>query len=100
MFSAHERQKIETLLSKLANGESIDLKQMVYLHNLANQDQAVDASLKRAKREQINNHNHDHIYNLLNVLDLGSPDPQSVFNPNKEDLGEWLSGAPSWITRS
>ena len=37
---------------------------------------------------------------LLNGLDLCSSDPHSTYNPDQEDLGEWFSGAPSWIRRS
>ena len=40
------------------------------------------------------------IEELLNGLDLCSSDPHSTYNPDQDDLGEWFSGAPSWIRRS
>ena len=44
--------------------------------------------------------NSNPIDELLNGLDLCSSDPHSTYNPEKDDLGEWFSGAPSWIRRS
>ena len=100
MLSETQRQRLKMLLKKLANGEDIEFKQMVYLHKIASEDQSFEASLKRAKRI-LNNKIHDNnIDKLLNDLDLGSPEPQSDFNPSNEDLGEWFSGAPSWLARS
>ena len=37
---------------------------------------------------------------LLNGLDLNSEEPHVTYNPDHDDLGEWFSGAPSWIRRS
>ena len=37
---------------------------------------------------------------LLDGLDLCSDEPHSTYNPNSDDLGDWFSGAPSWIRRS
>ena len=37
---------------------------------------------------------------LLEGLDLSSDEPHVTYNPDHDDLGEWFSGAPSWIRRS
>ena len=37
---------------------------------------------------------------LLNGMDLAPEEPNSTYNPDRDDLGEWFSGAPSWIRRS
>ena len=37
---------------------------------------------------------------LLDSLNLGTEEPYSEFNPEKEDLGDWFMGCPSWLARS
>jgi len=56
--------------------------------------------LLKATRIQQKNHNSNPIDKILDGLDLCSPDPHSTYNPDHDDLGEWFSGAPSWIRRS
>ena len=82
----------------MSNGESVSLKERLYLSKYADQNQTVSNCLRRAQlsQQKINNN----IDKLLNNLDLNPSDPQSIFQDKEDDLGEWFCGAPSWLGRS
>ena len=57
--------------------------------------------VKRIQRDLISEENScKGVDQLINNLDLGFADPKDNFNPENDDLGEWFSGAPSWLGRS
>ena len=72
----------------------------IYINKFASRDQNVSSWLRKASNYQRNKQSSDPINKLLNELDICESDPHSTFNPNQDDLGEWFSGAPSWIKRS
>ena len=37
---------------------------------------------------------------LLEQLDLNAEEQDTPFDPNRDDLGDWFGGAPSWLRRS
>ncbi len=100
MLSPSLRNKVKEILQRVARGETVSLDERLYIHNLADRDQEVGSWLTRARRRQQNKKSNDSIEDLLNNLDLGSPDPQGFYKPDQEDLGEWFGGAPSWLGRS
>ncbi len=103
MLSTSTRARLYEILRRIANAEPVTLQDRVYVHKHADNDSEVAGWLKRAKRIQqkgIENQAIDDIDHLLNNLDLGCNDPQEIFNPKNDDLGDWFSGAPSWIARS
>tara|TARA_B100001250_G_C19484552_1_gene650201 strand:+ start:247 stop:417 length:171 start_codon:yes stop_codon:yes gene_type:complete len=55
--------------------------------------------LKRAIRIQQKFEAKTSIDKLIKGLDLGSSDPNSSFNTDQDDLGDWFSGAPTWLGR-
>ena len=63
-------------------------------------NQNVSSWLRKASRIQRNQPVASPIEELLTGLDLSSDEPNSTYNPDRDDLGEWFSGAPSWIRRS
>ena len=99
MLSTSTRLRIQEILERLSMGENVTFQERVYIHKFADRDQSVSSWLKRAKRVQQNRKPNDGIENLLNELDLGIGDPDNNFNP-EDDLGDWFSGAPSWLSRS
>ncbi len=99
MLSAQTRLRLHEILTRLANDQDVDLEERIYLHNLADIDQTVASWLSKAKRQKKNIHSKDSLDNLLDDLNLGSPEPDSNLRP-EDDLGEWFSGAPSWLSRS
>ena len=100
MLSTTTLNRLKDILQRITKGEDVSLQERIYLGDLADQNPTIETSLRRASRLQQKRDNRDNIDNLLNDLDLVSADPESSFKPKIDDLGEWFSGAPAWITRS
>ena len=100
MLSTSSRLRIQEILGRLAMGEEVTLEERIYINKYATKNQNVSTWLRKATRMQRKKHTSNPIDQLLNGLDLCSSDPHSTYNPDHDDLGEWFSGAPSWIRRS
>ena len=81
-------------------GNKVTLEERIYINKYAKKNQNVSSWLRKALRIQRINPVINPIDELLNGLDLNSDDPHSTYNPDQDDLGEWFTGAPSWIRRS
>ena len=88
------------ILKRLANSEDVSFEERVFIQEIASKDQSVNAWLTRARRIQQNEKVSNEIDELLTNLDIGSNEPNSFYKPEQEDLGEWFTGAPSWLARS
>ena len=99
MLSLPTRLKLENILQRIGNGEQVSLTESIYIHKFADKNQTVSGWLKQAKYKQQNNQD-DSIENFLNDLSICSPDSDSIYKRDEDDLGEWFSGAPSWLGRS
>ena len=100
MLTTVSRLRIQEILSRLANGDQVSIEERIYINKYAAKNQNVSCWLRKALLIQRNEHESEPIDKLLNGLDLYPEDPHSTFNPDKDDLGEWFSGAPSWVRRS
>ena len=100
MLTTSSRLRIQEILSRLAKGDQVTLQERIYINKYAARDQNVSTWLRKASRIQRNKHISNPIDELLNGLDLCSEEPHSIYKPEEDDLGEWFSGAPSWIRRS
>ena len=100
MLTTSSRLRIQEILSRLAMGDQVTLEERIYINKFATNNQNVSTWLRRASHIQRNQHNSNPIDELLNGLDLCSEEPNSTYNPDQDDLGEWFSGAPSWMRRS
>ena len=100
MLTTSSRLRIQEILSRIAVGDKVTLEERIYINKYAAKNQNVSSWLRKASLSQRSKHNSNPIDKLLNGLDLCSEDPHSTFNPDQDDLGEWFSGAPSWIRRS
>ncbi len=99
MLSTATRIRIQNILKRLSNGEVVTLQERVYINKFASRDQTVSNWLKRAIRIQQKFEAKTSIDKLIKGLDLGSSDPNSSFNTDQDDLGDWFSGAPTWLGR-
>ena len=81
-------------------GKEVTLQERIYINTYATKNQNVSNWLRKASRIQRNQAISNPIDELLNELDLNEDDPNSRYNPDQDDLGEWFSGAPSWLRRS
>jgi len=100
MLTTSSRLRIQNILIRLAKDEEVSLKERIYITKFADRDQTVESWLSKAKRLQRNREGFDSIDNLTTDLGIGETDPDKIYSPNIEDLGDWFSGAPSWIKRS
>ena len=100
MLTTSSRLRIQEILSRLAIGDQVTLEERIYINKYATKNQNVSTWLRKASLIQRNRHTSNPIDELLNGLDLSPEEPNSTYNPDQDDLGEWFSGAPSWIRRS
>ena len=100
MLTTSTRVRIQEILTRIARGNEVSLKERIYINKYACRDQNVSAWLRKASYLQRNQLNSNPIDELIDGLDLCSSDPHSTYNPDQDDLGEWFSGAPEWIRRS
>ena len=100
MLTTSTRLRIEDILIRLAAGNEVTLEERIYINKFASKNQNVSSWLRKATNIQQNRLNTDPIDKLLDGLNLCSTDPESKFNPEQDDLGEWFFGAPSWVRRS
>ena len=100
MLTTSSRLRIQEILSRLALGNQVTLEERIYINKYATKNQNVSTWLRKASSIQRNKNISNPIDELLNGLNLCSEEPHSTYNPDQDDLGEWFSGAPSWIRRS
>ena len=100
MLTTSSRLRIKEILTRIAMGNEVTLEERIYINKYASRNQNVSAWLRKASYLQRNKIHSNPIDELLNGLDLCSSDPNSTYNPDHDDLGEWFFGAPSWIRRS
>ena len=100
MLTTSSRLRIQEILNRLSAGTQVTLEERIYINKYATKNQNVSSWLRKASRIQRNQPVANQIDDLLNGLDLSSEDPHSTYNADRDDLGEWFTGAPSWIKRS
>ena len=100
MLTTSSRIRIQAILTRLSKGNKVTLEERIYINKYASRNQNVSAWLRKASNIQRKSVNSNQIDELLNGLDLCSSEPYSTYNPDQDDLGEWFSGAPSWVRRS
>ena len=100
MLTTSSRLRIQEILTRLSMGNQVTLEERIYINKYATKNQNVSSWLRKATHIQRSQTISNPIDELLNGLDLSSEEPNSTYNPDQEDLGEWFSGAPSWIRRS
>ena len=100
MLSTSSRLRIQNILIRLASNEQVTLKERIYINKFADRDQTVSSWLTKAKQLQQKKETLDPIDNLITDLGIGSSDADTTYKPDQDDLGDWFSGAPSWLGRS
>ncbi len=100
MLTTTSRLRIQEILTRISTGKKVTLEERIYINKYSKNNQDVSNWLRKASRIQRQEQITNQIDELLNGLDLSSDEPQVTYNPDHDDLGEWFSGAPSWIRRS
>ena len=100
MLTTTSRLRIQEILTRLSMGKQVTLEERIYINKYATRNQNVSSWLRKASRIQRQEKINNEIDELLNGLNLSADEPHVTYNPDHDDLGEWFSGAPSWIRRS
>ncbi len=100
MLTTTSRLRIQEILTRISMGKQVTLEERIYINKYATRNQNVSSWLRKASRIQRQEKVNNQIDELLNGLDLSADEPHVTYNPDHDDLGEWFSGAPSWIRRS
>ncbi len=100
MLTTSSRLRIQEILTRLSMGNKVTLEERIYINKFATNNRNVSTWLRKASRIQRNQPTSDSIDELLDGLDLSPEEPLATYNPYRDDIGEWFSGAPSWIRRS
>jgi hypothetical protein len=100
MLTTTSRLRIQEILTRLSMGKQVTLEERIYINKYATRNQNVSSWLRKASRIQRQEKINNQLDELLNGLDLSDDEPHVTYNPDHDDLGEWFSGAPSWIRRS
>ena len=100
MLTTTSRLRIQEILTRLSMGKQVTLEERIYINKYATRNQNVSSWLRKASRIQRQEKINNEIDELLDGLDLSADEPHVTYNPDHDDLGEWFSGAPSWIRRS
>ena len=100
MLSQSTKKRVQEILSRISKDQTISIEERLYLQRLADKNQTIASWLHQARRKQQCPQSNSGIDQLLGDLSLGSLDPDDSFLPDKDDLGDWFRGAPSWLGRS
>lgn len=100
MLTPRTRLKLQGIIQRIANSEPVTLNERIFVQKFADRDPSVWSWLRLALRKQQNAAPLNGLDRFLADMNIGEIGPKGPFNPNHDDLGDWFSGAPSWLRRS
>ncbi|MFN9646252.1 MAG: hypothetical protein ACK6BG_14295 [Cyanobacteriota bacterium] len=100
MLTPSTRLRLQGIIKRIANAEPVSLAERITVQKFADRDPSVWGWLKQAQRQQREGAPQAGLDRFLADMNIGEIGSQGAFDPNNEDLGDWFSGAPSWLRRS
>jgi hypothetical protein len=100
MLTPKTRLRLQEIIDRIAAAEPVSLAERIYVQKFADRDPSVWSWLRRARRAQVQGTPREGLDRFLAQMDLGEVGPEGPFDPRRDDLGEWFSGAPGWLRRS
>jgi hypothetical protein len=100
MLTPSTRLKLQAIIQRIAKGESVSLNERIFVQKFADRDPSVWSWLKQAQRQQREGAPKEGLDRFLSDMNIGEIGPKGAFDPNRDDLGDWFTGAPSWLRRS
>lgn len=100
MLTPSTRLRIQAIIERIARSEPVSLSERIYVQKFADRDPSVWGWLKKAQRQQQEGPPNQGLDGFLADMNIGEVGPRGPFDPKNDDLGEWFSGAPSWLRRS
>lgn len=100
MLTPSTRLRLQAIIERIARSEPVSLKERIYVQKFADRDPSVWSWLKQAQRKQQEEAPQTGLDGFLSDMNIGEIGPRGAFDPKHDDLGDWFSGAPSWLRRS
>jgi len=101
LISNQKRLKIQTIIKRIAQDESITLEERIYVEKFANHNSSISLWLKKANSYRRNGIKNDAgIDSLLQSFGIDGLNKENHFRPNEDDISDWFGGAPGWLRRS
>jgi hypothetical protein len=100
MLTPSTRLRLQAIIKRIANAEPVSLEERITVQKFADRDPSVWGWLKQAQRQQQEGAPQAGLDRFLADMNIGEIGPRGAFDPNNDDLGDWFSGAPSWLRRS
>ena len=91
MLSNQYRQRLEFICSRIANGEEVQLSDMIWAEKLSKSNHSAYELLRKARR-RANTKKNDGLGDFLDGLNLGDPDPsnhKTKFS-SVDEIAEWF----------
>ena len=94
MLSTQYRLRLEAICEKIAQGESVDLNDMIWAEKIAKANRSAATILRQARRKASNP---DMIVgsmdDFMNAMDLGDPDPSNHRTgfDGVDDIVDWFT---------
>lgn len=93
MLSTKLRLRLEFIASRIANGEPVELTEMIWADKLAKANGSAGEILRKARRQaQVGDMPEGGLDDFLNQMDLGDPDPSNHLTGqnNVDDIVDWF----------
>lgn len=100
MLTPSTRLRLQDIIGRIADSQPISLSERIYVQKFADRDASVWSWLRRAQRKQRRGEPQTDLERFMVQMELEEPSDSRGFDPSREDLGDWFSGAPSWLKRS
>lgn len=100
MLTPKTRLRLQEIIRRIAAAEPVSLEDRILVQKYADRDPTVWSWLRRARRAQQAGVPQPGLDHFLADMDLGEVGPRGSFDPRRDDLGEWFTGAPGWLRRS
>jgi hypothetical protein len=100
MLTPKTRLRLQEIIQRIAKCEPVSLRDRIYVQKFADRDPTVWSWLRRARRSQQEGIPKAGLDHFLAQMDLGEVGPSGAFDPSRDDLGDWFTGAPNWLRRS
>ncbi|WP_369793819.1 hypothetical protein [Synechococcus sp. KORDI-100] len=96
MLTTATRLRIQDILRRVAQGQSVSLQDRIYVNKFAEHDRTVNSWVNRARRMQLQQAPSKGLDGFLDDLDLGSEEEGDQY---RGDLGDWFGNASPWLRR-
>jgi len=78
MLSTQYRLRLEAICERIANGETVELSDMIWAEKLSKSNRSAATILRQARRRAANpNMQEGSLDDFMNAMDLGDPDPSN-----------------------